>query len=117
MNEQYNPLHNRNSAGVDSFGESQVMFAQCFIAPERIGELEELRPLHLSYIRESLAVIRFAGVAESELEPYQQICYFLGVDSVAEAESFVRHDPYYPCYERVDIVPFTQKFPRIKHAG
>jgi len=88
-----------------------LFFAQCIVDLEAGALLAELRPAHLGYVGARRAMVVFGGLVESGALGCERICYFLRASSFAEAEEFVVGDPYYACFSKVEILPFTQKIP------
>ncbi len=89
-----------------------MFFVQCYIAPDKIKGLAELRQSHLRHIERHLPVIRYGGVVQDNAGSFIRICYFLITGSLNEAEHFVKNDPYFPCYKSVEILNFAQRIPK-----
>lgn len=89
-----------------------LFFVQCHVAPDMQEDLQALRPTHLDYIRDNENRIAFGGIASGTETPVEQIVYFLRAAELEDAEGFVRDDPYWPCYAKIFLTPFTQKIPR-----
>ena len=88
-------------------------FAQCFIDPVKIDNIQLLREKHLDYVKRFLSVITYGGVCGNEELPYQSICFFLDTDTEQDALKFVEQDPYSATYSAVEIKQFTQKVPNL----
>ena len=46
-----------------------------------------------------------------EIDKYKGICYVIKADTTADAENFVKEDPYLPVYRKYEITKFIQKIP------
>jgi len=83
----------------------------CTIDQKKLPTLLKSRESHLRYIAQNEKNISFAGIVETEADPYQQIVYFLDVN-FEMAQSFIQNDPYFNCFEEVKLLPFSKKIPR-----
>ena len=58
-----------------------IYFVQCFIDPDKSSMIEVLKKEHLNYIAKRRHLINYGGVVGSKQSPYQQICFYLRVQT------------------------------------
>lgn len=88
-----------------------IYMIHCIISPEKKHLRGSLIEAHLANVVKHRDAIVYAGVVESESDPFQRIVYFFRANSEAEARAFVDGDAYTTIYERVEILEFQQKLP------
>jgi uncharacterized protein YciI len=88
----------------------QQFIIQCNINSESSAQLNALRPSHLQYIK-SKSNILYGGIMLEDADSYKGICYVIKANSMAEAEAFVKDDPYFDIYRNFEISLFIQKIP------
>ncbi|MFT4927546.1 MAG: hypothetical protein ACI8WB_003657 [Phenylobacterium sp.] len=89
-------------------------FAQCFIDPNKMTMLKQLRDQHLAYIKTVKDSIAYGGVCGTDEIPYQSICLFLNVNTQSEVENFIANDPFNSVYSNIEIKPFVQRIPAVE---
>ncbi|GIV34468.1 MAG: hypothetical protein KatS3mg031_2003 [Chitinophagales bacterium] len=89
-----------------------MYFIQCYLPPEKSDTIEQLRSKHRQYIATRLSIIKYGGIVIDERGAMERICYFLQVSAQEEAENFLRADPYFPCYNNIEIRKFVQRIPQ-----
>ncbi|TVR76020.1 MAG: hypothetical protein EA412_14480 [Chitinophagaceae bacterium] len=83
----------------------------CKIDMSKLALLEKLRPEHLQYIQSLKKTIRYGGVLLTENNEQKGICYIVNAKTISEAKQFIKDDPYYLLYQKVEVDLFEQKLP------
>jgi uncharacterized protein YciI len=78
-----------------------------------IDKINEIRDVHLLYIKNNIENIIYGGVVNQDNQDYKGILMIIKANNINEAENFIKNDPYFELYKTSDINLFSQRILKI----